>query len=73
MGLCSTLGEVEKCQDGIFQQAVGQVIDNLGSLNIDRVFHVPHIVRPGDTIAGTGPAVLLPIKFESVELRRRTC
>ena len=26
---------------------------NLGSLNIDRVFRVPHIVRPGETIAST--------------------
>jgi len=33
------------------------VIYNLGSLNIDRVFHVAHIARPGETVAGTSPAV----------------
>ena len=33
------------------------MIHNLGSLNIDRVFHVAHIARPGETIAGTSPAV----------------
>ena len=32
-------------------QRPGQVIGNLGSLNIDRVYHVAHIVRPGKTIA----------------------
>jgi ribokinase len=32
-------------------------IFNLGSLNIDRVFRVPHIVRPGETIASMSTAV----------------
>lgn len=32
------------------------MIYNLGSLNIDRVFHVAHIVRPGETIASTSSA-----------------
>ena len=29
------------------------VVYNLGSLNIDRVFRVPHVVRPGETLAST--------------------
>ena len=29
------------------------IILNLGSLNVDRVVRVPHIVRPGETIAAT--------------------
>jgi len=32
---------------------VPPAIYNLGSLNIDRVFRVPHIVAPGETIAST--------------------
>jgi ribokinase len=31
---------------------------NLGSLNIDRVFRVPHLVRPGETIAASALAEL---------------
>ena len=27
---------------------------NVGSLNVDHVYSVPHIVRPGETIAGEG-------------------
>lgn len=27
---------------------------NLGSINIDHVYHVPHFVRPGETLASTG-------------------
>lgn len=31
-------------------------IFNLGSVNIDHVYHVPHLVRPGETLASTGYA-----------------
>ena len=27
---------------------------NFGSLNIDHVYAVPHVVRPGETLGGTG-------------------
>jgi ribokinase len=30
---------------------------NIGSLNIDRVFHVDHVTRPGETLACSGVAV----------------
>ncbi len=35
---------------------ISPTVYNLGSLNIDRVFRVPHIVQPGETIAATSLA-----------------